>query len=359
MRETEYFSYVVGKLPDGCRMCVRGEKLVLFVTGLCPRNCFYCPLSQRRRGDVVYANERPVRSLEDIVEEAKIQDARGAGITGGDPLVVAERTAEYIRELKERFGRDFHIHLYTTGALATEKNMKKLYESGLDEIRFHPDLFNPSSRLFRVEIENIKKAFEFGWKIGGEIPAIPGRLDRMKWYAEFLDGLGADFLNVNELEFSETNLRNLTLRGYRPISNESSAIAGSLEVGLELLRWGENNTSLNYHLCTSKLKDAVQLRNRLKRMAKNVAEPYMEITEDGTLVFGIAEYDDREELYEFLVGEAGVPEELIKINRAKKRIEMPADMARELAEAVEGAVRFFIVEEYPTWDRIEVEREPL
>jgi len=350
MRRTEYFSYVVGEPPRGCRMCVKGEKLVLFVTGLCPRKCFYCPLSMWRRGDVIYANERPVRRVEDVIEEALIQEARGAGVTGGDPLVRLDRTVEYIEALKERFGKGFHVHLYTTGGLAT---------AGLDDIRFHPDLFNPGSRLFKVEIRNIKNALDFDWDVGGEIPAVPGQLERMKWYAEFLDEIEAKFLNVNELEFSETNLRNLISRGYKPINDESSAIKGSLEVGLELLRWGEENTSLSYHLCTSKLKDAVQLRNRLRRMAKNVARPYMEITEDGTLVFGIAEYDDLEELYRVLTEEASVPRELVYINTDKKRLEMPVEVAKELSEAIEGDVKFFIVEEYPTWDRLEVEREPL
>ncbi|WP_457741693.1 radical SAM protein [Thermococcus sp.] len=357
--ETPYFSYAVRDLPKGCQLCVRGEKLVLFTTGICPRDCFYCPLSPWRREDVVYANERLVKSVDDIIEEAKLQEAKGAGVTGGDPMARLDRTVSYIRALKEAFGEDFHIHLYTTGALATKKSLEKLYDAGLDEIRFHPDLFNLNSKLFKVEIENIRNAFDFGWDIGGEIPSIPGQFERMKWYAEFLDSLGAKFLNVNELEFSETNLRNLLSRGYRPISDESSAIMGSLELGLKLLEWGEENTSLSYHLCTSKLKDAVQLRNRLRRTAKNVAKPYMEITEDGTLRFGIAEYDDLEDLYEFLVNEAEVPKEWLYINREKNRIEMPEEVALELAEAIEGDVKFFIIEEYPTFDRIEVERIPL
>ena len=94
-------------------------------------------------------------------------------------------------------------------------------------------------------------------------------------------------------------------------------------------------------------------------MAKNVARPYMEITEDGTLRFGIAEYDDLDELYALLVEEAEVPSEWLYINRAKGRIEMPEEVAVELAEAIEGDVRFFIVEEYPTFEGIEVERVPL
>ncbi|ASJ10273.1 Fe-S protein, radical SAM family [Thermococcus sp. P6] len=357
--ETPYVSYVVGELPEGCRLCVRGEKLVLFTTGVCPRNCFYCPLSEKRRGDVVYANERPVKNPQDAIVEARLQNARGAGVTGGDPLARLERTVEYIRILKEAFGEGFHVHLYTTGALATIRNLERLYDAGLDEIRFHPDLFNPGSKLFELEIRNIRNAFEFDWDVGGEIPAVPGQLERMKWYAGFLDGLGAKFLNVNELEFSETNLRAILNWGYSPVSDESAAIRGSLEEGLRLLEWGEVNTSLSYHLCTAKLKDAVQLRNRLRRMARNVARPYMEVTEDGTLRFGIAEYEDLDGLYTLLVEEAGVPAEWLHVNREKGRIEMPEEVAVELAEAIEGDVRFFIIEEYPTWDRMEVERTPL
>ncbi len=359
MRESRYYSYVVGELPEGCKLCVKGAKLVLFTTGVCPRDCFYCPLSPWRREDVAYANERPVKKIEDIIAEAKIQEALGAGVTGGDPLARLDKTVEYIKGLKENFGEKFHIHLYTTGALATKENLEKLYDAGLDEIRFHPDLFNPNSKLFKVEIENMENAFDFDWDIGGEVPAVPGQGERIKWFAELLDKLGAKFLNINELEFSETNLRALITRGYQPISDESSAIKGSLELGLEILRWGEENTSLSYHLCTAKLKDAVQLKNRLKRMAKNVAKPYMEITEEGTLKFAVAEYEDLDELYYLLVEEAGVPEEWLYLNREKGRIEMPIEVALELADAVEGNVRFYIVEEYPTWDRIEVERTPI
>jgi len=357
--ETPYFSYAVRELPKGCQLCVKGEKLVLFTTGVCPRDCFYCPLSPWRREDVVYANERPVKSVDDVIEEALLQEAKGAGVTGGDPLARLDRTVEYIKLLKENFGEDFHVHLYTTGALATKKNLEKLYDTGLDEIRFHPDLFNPNSKLFNIEIENIKNAFDFDWDVGGEIPSIPGQFERMKWYAGFLDDLGAKFLNVNELEYSEITLKTLLGMGYRPVSDESAAIKGSLELGLKLLEWGEENTSLSYHLCRAKLKDAVQLRNRLKRMARKVAKPYMEMTEEGTLRFGIAEYEDLDELYGFLVEEAEVPAEWLYVNRERGRIEMPEEVAIELAEAIEGDVKFFIVEEYPTWDHLEVERVPL
>ena len=107
LKKTRFGSYLVGQMPDGCRLCTMGAKLVLFVTGLCNKACFYCPLSpERKHRDISLANERPVRRLEDITEEAMLMDALGTGLTGGDPLLRPDRTVKYIELLKREFGRD-------------------------------------------------------------------------------------------------------------------------------------------------------------------------------------------------------------------------------------------------------------
>src|SRR3989338_11016548 len=105
--ENQYYSYNLGILPEGCQYCVRGEKLVLFVTGICPRKCYFCPVSDEKYGhDVCYANERKVAHSEDIIAEALQMDAKGAGITGGDPLSRLDKTVDAIKLLKAKFGKE-------------------------------------------------------------------------------------------------------------------------------------------------------------------------------------------------------------------------------------------------------------
>src|SRR3972149_2170317 len=140
MKQNSCCSYNRLSLPLGCRLCVKGRKSVILITGICPRKCFYCPLSdQKYQKDVIYANERKVTSTKELIDEVAVSKSFGAGITGGDPLSVMDRTVETIKALKGKFGRAFHIHLYTSLVLATEKNLKRLHDAGLDEIRFHPD----------------------------------------------------------------------------------------------------------------------------------------------------------------------------------------------------------------------------
>ena len=134
MKKTKYYSYKKGKLSKGCQYCIKGYKLVLFVTGLCPRRCYYCPISDKKyQKDNVYANEWPIKNIREIIKEAKLINAKGAGFTGGDPLCKLWRTFSYIKKLKKVFGKKFHIHLYTSFDLVNEKTLKKLVALSPDD----------------------------------------------------------------------------------------------------------------------------------------------------------------------------------------------------------------------------------
>jgi pyruvate formate-lyase activating enzyme-like uncharacterized protein len=260
----------------GCELCQLGAKMVLFVTGLCHRGCYYCPLSDHRKGkDVVYANERLVRNDADILEEAWSMDALGTGITGGEPLLKLDRVQECIRLLKSEFGQAHHVHLYSSLA-PSECTLDALARAGLDEIRLHPPIDEWDDFPSSSYCEALAYAGKLDLHAGVEIPAIKP----VPSIVEALKELGG-FLNLNELEFSETNYDAMTARGFVPLKSGYAAF-GSRETALEIV-----SDELPVYFCSSSSKDSVQLRERLKRKARRVARPFDEVTDDGTLVFGV------------------------------------------------------------------------
>ncbi|HDP97396.1 MAG TPA: radical SAM protein [Euryarchaeota archaeon] len=340
------------RLPIGCRHCARGGKLVLLVTGRCDSGCYYCPLSLEKRGrDLVFADEMKVESDEDIFEEAESIDATGTGITGGDPLKDASETARLIRLLKDRLGDGHHIHLYTS--TADSSSIDIVIRAGLDEIRFHPPM-RSWSRLENGPFERVfRLCSDSGLDVGMEIPVIPGMKKETMHLLEYAECAGLSFVNLNELEFSESNWRALRKRGLGVRDDVSSAVKGSERLAIELIRDGPRNVPIHY--CSSSFKDGVQLRRRIMRRARNVRRALDILTEDGTLLFGVIEGSDPEFVAEELKKRYPVPRYLLSVNRVKNRVEIASWILEEIGAELEWDS--FIIEEYPTADRLEVERE--
>jgi hypothetical protein len=340
-------SIFVGELSRGCQLCMKGGKLVLFVTGLCekPIACsWYCPISYERKGrDVTYANERLVHDDKDIISEAILSSADGTGITGGEPLLVLDRTIHYIRLLKDYFGNAHHIHLYTAMKRIDKQDIKRLVDAGLDEIRFH---------ILAEKESEVLSSVDGSLNVGVEIPAIPGKLESMKKLIKSLEKYRVDFLNINELEFTETNANQLKERGFKLENNSIAAAEGSEDTAIELLKWAESNTDLNIHYCPSKLKGGVQLKNRLLRRAKNVAKPYEKITKEGLLLKGVIIFDKSDENINLLYSifkKYKTPDKLIYFNPKKSRIETSIEIAKKISEeAKKKGFKVGILEEYPT-----------
>lgn len=263
-------------LPRGCEICLKGGKLVLFVTGECDQSCFYCPLSEKRRGlDVVYADEVLVEDDLDVILEGKAIDAEGTGITGGDPVLKPNRTIKYIKLLKDFFGKDHHIHLYTNGRHVNGDILRRLKETGLDELRFHPQ---------KEDWKKIELAKNLGLYTGAEVPAIPRNEEWIRELIAYLVRVKADFLNLNQLEFCPQNAYQLKQRGFVLEKDSMTAALGSEEMAYSVKRWADREgIDLPIHYCPSFVKDAIQTKNRLIRRSRNVSRPYEEIFSDGLL----------------------------------------------------------------------------
>ncbi len=325
--------------------------MVLLITGHCEGSCWYCPLSEEKKGkDVIYADEMLSSCRDDVIKEAHCIDALGTGITGGDPLLEDE-TFECISELKASYGPEHHIHLYTQ--ITDIDKIRRACQMGLDEIRFHPPLDvwgTIEDTEYPLVIKDLKK---YEMDVGIEIPAIPSHRDETYHLLEIL-GPSMDFINLNELEFSATNWKELVDRGFTEKSDESSAVSGSQEFALELL---EQDFGTSLHYCSASFKDGVQMRNRIMRRARRVANNWEIITDDGTLVKGIICCGNPEKMVKILLEEYDVPTDKMRLDVDQKRIEIYLPILEEIAP-LSGA-ECYGIEVYPTADALEVERWPV
>ncbi|MGI0055024.1 MAG: radical SAM protein [Thermoplasmata archaeon] len=348
-----------GDLSPACVQCAEGRKMVLFVSGLCRFRCFYCPVSPtRNQKDLTFANERPVRCDADVLDEARSIGASGTGITGGDPLGFIDRVEHYVRLLKSEFGPEHNIHLYTHEPNA--EKLERLARAGLDEFRLHIPHYlwgnlEGAGAAYRHVLE---AAPAWGIRRGVEIPVLPEKETELVRLLRALDRIGVDFVNLNELEFSETNEDQLHERGYRLDPRNGWGVHGSRAVAQRVVRTA--GLRIPVHYCSSRFKDSVQLRQRLRRRAERTAPPFAQQTEDGTIVFGVVEAHGRTNLQRLAAKLAALAElepEAYRLNFERRRVELGARALRRVAPRVESPA--FCVEEYPTADALEVEREPL
>lgn len=296
IRKTPYHSLRLRSLAQGCKQCVRGEKGVLYITGVCERNCSFCPTAdEKKNADVMFINEQQItttsfaKQWNTIRVELDRQGARGIGITGGNPLLRLKRTTSHIKKLKATYGPTFHIHLYTTlTPLTSRDKLSALYRAGLDEIRFHPDL--DSSEQWHILEEIIDSRWK--WDVGIEIPLLPDKKKQTRALLDYFSPL-VDFINLNELEMADNSFTDFSELGYHCKDDSSYAVKKSFELGVDcLIRQEKKKETPKVHLCTAELKNTVQLGNRIKRTAHHTKQAHDIVTPDGMLRRGAIYHPD-------------------------------------------------------------------
>lgn len=329
-----------GELSKGCKLCFEGKKSVLFITGICPRNCIYCPLSEEKKNnDIININELKTQKVGDIINEVKLSNSRGIGITGGDPLSVLPRTIKIIKSLKKVFGKRFHIHLYTSLNLINEIVIKKLVNAGLDELRVHPDIYN-SYDWHKIKV--LKNRFS---EVGIEIPVIPHEEKKIYELIDFSKDY-VDFYNLNQLEYA--TLHEDIYKKRKWIINEDYSVKDSDKTAIKVIK---KYPKLRIHYCSSKFKDAVQFRKRIRIRSENVAEKFDIITEDGLLLRAEVIAPNKS-----LINLLKNKKILFKVDKHKNRIIFDSRFAKEISKYFKYVS---VVEEYPTVDGMIAERQML
>ena len=173
------------------------------------------------------------------------------------------------------------------------------------------------------------------------------------------------FINLNELEISDTNDKRLSQRKFGLKDNISYAIKGSEEVGLELVNYGKK-IGFPVHYCSCQCKDSVQLANRLRLRAESISQTHELVDEEGMITRGtickkkgnISE-NEFEEIKEYF----DIPSKYIKFSTGKIEIHpiILEDIFKEIKTDFPNGNKFeaTITKTYPTSDELILEKETL
>jgi pyruvate formate-lyase activating enzyme-like uncharacterized protein len=185
---------------------------------------------------------------------------------------------------------------------------------------------------------------------GIEIPCIPNK--DLKKLIEFAKNY-VEFFNLNELEYADATHNKLAELGYETKDEFSYGVKGSEETALKILN---EFPDLKIHYCTTRLKDSVQMMNRIKLRAKNAKRSFDILTTDGTLIRGsIKGNENLEEMHKKVSKYFDNEIDPLK-NRllcAKNNVKKFSSKLKQIGYKLE------IVEELATYDQFEIESEEI
>ena len=263
-------------LSPGCRACLEGKWSCLFITGNCNCRCFYCPTAQDVGGDPG-TNNLDFPKVDDYVDYLARFGFTGASISGGEPLLVLEKSLKYLRAIRRRLGDGIHLWLYTNGTLLTRDIAQRLRDAGLDEIRVDIGATGYALDQVRLAVGIIPH-------VTVEIPAIPeeGALLQQK-LVEMAES-GVNYLNLHQLRLTNHNYPQLTGRGYTFLHGESVTVLESELTALELLRCSlDHGLDLGVNYCSFVYKNRFQGAAGRRRAGAQIAKNYEDVTAAGYL----------------------------------------------------------------------------
>jgi len=317
-------------LSEGCKLCKGGKWLCVFITEKCTRDCFYCPQPRiKSKTDHVKCDYSIFYNSDQLVAFLKRWKIEGVGISGGEPLCVLDRTLDFISVMRDNLGKDFYIWLYTNGDLVSKETLRKLRNSGLNEIRF--DL---AAREY--DITPLKTAIETIDVVSVEIPAIPEDERKVKHLLPELKRLGVKHLNLHELTFSKHNLGDMSKRGYKVLIGSSEndfmsdvmPVYGSELAALRIIDFAiDHDVKMPINFCSSYYKTHVQGSLIIKNMAEIIRKPHEEVTENGCIK-KIVVTESVEKINELIgiLKKKRIPSEKIYFCRKKNRLELHVDL---------------------------------
>ncbi|GET25007.1 radical SAM protein [Prolixibacter sp. NT017] len=261
-------------LSPGCRLCGAGEWSCLFINNRCNAHCFYCPAPQETIG-VPETQTIDFHTPEEYVAYIKKMGFKGVSFSGGEPFLTFERVKTFLKALRDAFGNELYIWMYTNGILSTPQKLKELAELGLNEIRFDIGATN-------YNLKKVKQAIGIIPVVTVEVPAVPDELEQLKKAVKELAEAGLSHLNLHQMRLTPYNLPKLIDRNFQFAHGPRVTLPDSEITALKILEYTKQeqiNLPVNY--CSYAYKSRYQKSGFRNKLAPFIVKPFEEITEKG------------------------------------------------------------------------------
>lgn len=266
----------INSLSKGCQLCGEGEWSCLFITGKCNANCFYCPTNQQTDG-IPSTQLTSFDNVDDYIKYLEYFDFKGASLSGGEPLIVFERTLHYVQNIKKYFGDKIYLWIYTNGILGSEEIYKNLAMAGIDEIRFDIGASN-------YDLKYLQLAQNIIPNLTVEIPAVPEEFEKLKQIIPALIKLGVTNLNLHQMRLTNYNAPKLLKRDYTYLHGEQATVLESEITALKIIEYiADNNLKIGVNYCAFNFKNRFQKAGFRKKIASQFIESHEQLTENGFL----------------------------------------------------------------------------
>lgn len=271
--------YYRGMSP-GCLICGEGYWSCIWINGLCPANCFYCPQDrkmQKERSPITVDRKNGLvfENPDDYVDYLKMFGFKGVGFSGGEPLLVLDKLLSFIEKIKHKFGKEMYVWMYTNGKLVNEDKLNKLKNAGLDEIRFNISAFDYDTQCLEL-------ATKFINTVTVEVPAIPEDFELMKKRILDMQNIGVRYLNLHQLFPTGYNYKSYLKRKYTFLRSPAFAILESEITALNLIKYAaDSNLNLPINYCSLIFKRRFQSRGHRRRAAPFAIKPFENETDLG------------------------------------------------------------------------------
>lgn len=264
----------INSISKGCQLCGEGEWSCLFVTGKCNANCFYCPAVQDK-DETPQTQKLLFEHPETYAEYINRFNFKGVSFSGGEPLLVFDRTLAFIQMVRKRCDPSIYMWMYTNGILAGKDKFRILADAGLDEIRFDLGAVNYNPGI-------LKNASSFINHVTVEIPAIPEEKETIARMLSTLCEYGVTNLNLHQLRLTKYNAPKLLERAYTYLHGEQPVVAESELAALEVIDVVKRNRlPIGVNYCNFQFKNRFQKAGFRTKMARVLLIPGEEITGNG------------------------------------------------------------------------------